>query len=377
MEERGMNLLTLSYEFPPLGGGGGKVVYGLSNHLASRGYRIDIVTMNFNGLARREEINGAEIHRVPCIRKSESVCHSHEMASYLACAVPVLAGLVRKKRYDLNHTHFIFPDGILSYLLKMATGLPYVITAHGSDVPGYNPDRFRTQHKLYLPLWKAVVAGAECIVCPSETLDSLIRRHKPDAKTEVIPNGFNVDRLSPRRNKERRVLVVTRMLERKGVQFILEALRGLDHGFEVNIVGEGPYLATLRQLAARLGVEVRFHGWLDNDSAEIRDLFESSSIFVFPSEAENFPIVLLEAMAAGMAIITTSGTGCAEVVGDSAILVTPRDADGIRSALLSLFGDPARCSSLGASARKRVEENFRWSVVADRYSNVLQRFRRS
>lgn len=377
MMQRAENLLTLCYEFPPLGGGGGKVVYGLTNHLVPLGYKVDVVTMKFRGLSSHEKINGADIYRVPCFRGSESVCYSREMASYLVSAVPTLARLLRKKRYDLNHTHFIFPDGILAFLLKKATGLPYVITAHGSDVPGYNPDRFQTQHKLIRPLWEAVVGDCECIICPSETLKSLILRNKPDARTEVIPNGFDVDRLSPHRGKERRILVVTRMLERKGVQYVLEALRGMQHGFEVNIVGGGPYLDTLRDLATRLGVNVKFWGWLDNDSAEIKELFETSSVFVFPSEAENFPIVLLEAMAAGMAIITTSGTGCAEVVGDSALLVTPKDSMGIRNALLSLVEDPERCKRLGVSSRKRLEDNFKWGVVASRYSDLLQRFARS
>jgi len=372
-----MNLLTLCYEFPPLGGGGGKVVYGLTDNLVRMGYDVDVVTMDFRGLPRHENIIGANIYRIPCLRGSESVCHSHEMATYLACAIPALVRLYRKKRYDLNHTHFIFPDGILSYLLKKATGLPYVITAHGSDVPGYNPDRFKTLHKLIHPLWKAVIENSECIICPSEILKSLILRGKPDARTKVIPNGFEVGRLSPHREKGRRVLVVTRMLERKGVQYLLEALQGLELGFEINVVGEGPYLNTLKDLATRLGVKVRFWGWVDNDSAEIKELFETSSIFVFTSEAENFPIVLLEAMAAGMAIITTSGTGCAEVVGDSAILVRPKDPVGIREALLSLADDSERCRTLGRLSRKRLEDNFKWNVVASRYSEVLQSFSRS
>ena len=377
MTHQNTKLLTLCYEFPPLGGGGGKVVYGLTDNLVRMGYDVDVVTMGFKGLPRHEKIIGANIYRIPCLRGSESICHSHEMATYLACAIPALVRLYREKRYALNHTHFIFPDGILAYLLKKATGLPYVITAHGSDVPGYNPDRFKTQHKLIHPLWNAVIENSECIICPSENLKSLILRSKPDARTEVIPNGFEVDRLSSHREKGKRVLVVTRMLERKGVQYLLEALPGLEHGFEINVVGEGPYLHTLKDLATRLGVNVRFRGWLDNDSAEIKDLFETSSIFVFTSEAENFPIVLLEAMAAGMAIITTNGTGCAEVVGDNAILVRPKDSAGIRKALTSLFGDPDRCTELGRSSRKRIEDNFKWHVVASRYSDLLQKFVRS
>lgn len=367
-----MNILMLSYEFPPLGGGGGKVVHGLTKNLVGLGYHIDIVTMSFSDLSKHEKLNGVNIYRVPCIRASESVCHTHEMASYIAFAIPALKRLLGQKRYDLNHTHFIFPDGIISYILKKMTRLPYVITAHGSDVPGYNPDRFKIQHKILNPLWKTVVKNSECIVCPSETLKSLILQRKPDAITSVIPNGIDVDKFNPGQEKQRRILVVTRMFERKGVQYCLEALRGLNHGFDVNIVGDGPYLNTLQNMATNHGIDVKFWGWLDNDSPKLKELFETSSIFIFPSEAENFPIVLLEAMAAGMAIITTTGTGCCEVVGDSALLVKPRDREGIRNALISLVNDPSLCRNLGLSSRKRLEDNFSWIAVARRYSELFQ-----
>lgn len=367
-----MNILELCYEFPPLGGGGGKVVQGLTNNLVELGYQIDIVTMNYKGLSGYEESNGASIYRVPCLRASEAVCHTHEMATYIPFALSKINKLLRKKKYDLNHTHFIFPDGIISYILKMKTGLPYIITSHGSDVPGYNPDRFKFQHKLLGPLWKKVVNNSEGIICPSKTIESLILRNKSDTKTFVIPNGIEVDRLDPYKEKRARILVVTRMFERKGVQYVLEALKGVDHSFDLNIVGDGPYLNVLRNIAELNGIDVKFWGWLDNDSPQLKELFETSRIFVFPSEAENFPIVLLEAMAARMAIITTSGTGCAEVVGDCAKLVEPRSFEGIREALNVLINDPVLCDNLGNSARKRLEENFSWKAVAKQYSELFK-----
>lgn len=369
-----MNLIVICYEFPPLGGGGGKVVQGLTKNLVELGYRIDIVTMNFRGLSQHEETNGVNIYRVPCIRAGEAVCHTYEMASYIMSAIPRLKRILKNKRYDLNHTHFIFPDGIISYILKLQTGIPYVITAHGSDVPGYNPDRFKLQHKLISPLWKTVVKNAERIICPSETIESLIHQNKPDTKTSVIPNGIEVDKWNLYSEKKSRILVVTRMFERKGVQYVLEALKGLTHSFDVNIVGDGPYLDTLQNMAKGHGINVKFWGWLDNNSPKLKELFETSSIFVFPSEAENFPIVLLEAMAARMAIITTSGTGCAEVVGDSALLVEPRSVEGIREALITLINDPALCEKLGSSSRKRLEDNFTWVAVANRYSELFQKY---
>ena len=94
---------------------------------------------------------------------------------------------------------------------------------------------------------------------------------------------------------------------------------------------------------------------------------------MFTSEAENFPIVLLEAMSAGLAIITTIGTGCSEVVGDDAVLVEARNAEAIRQGLIKLTGDPALCARLGKAQRKRMEDYFTWTSVAGRHAEFYKK----
>ena len=172
-----MRILEICYEFPPLGGGGSRVVEGLSCELVRQGHQVDLVTMGFHGLAREENYNGVSVHRVPCIRLDESVCRPGEMVTYLLMAFPYLLNLTHKNQYDLNHTHFIFPDGVLAYLLYKFRGIPYIITAHGSDVPGYNPDRFGFLHKVLMGMWRKIVNHAVYIVSPSRTLAQLIHSH--------------------------------------------------------------------------------------------------------------------------------------------------------------------------------------------------------
>jgi glycosyltransferase involved in cell wall biosynthesis len=369
-----LRILSICYEYPPLGGGGAKVVAGLLGALNPLEVHVDLVTMWYPGLPWKESRPGFNIYRIPCIRTRKSVCLVWEMPLYLVFALPVLLGLVLKYRYELNHTHFIFPDGVLAFLLKAFTGLPYVITAHGSDVPGYNPHRFTRMHHYLRPFWKQVVRYAKAIVCPSESVEKLIDGELPEARTTIIPNGLDLDKFVPDREKTSRLLVVTRMFERKGVQYLLNALEHMDHDYEVHIVGDGPYLSVLRGQVDDKNLDVSFWGFLDNQSTEIRDLYETSRIFIFPSEAENFPIVLLEAMAAGMAIITTYGTGCAEVVGDAAVLVKPKDAHDIREALKMLIENPEHASRLGQRARARLEGHFSWQNVA---AQDLARYRQS
>jgi glycosyltransferase involved in cell wall biosynthesis len=364
----------LSYEFPPLGGGGAKVVYGLSSELVKLGHGVDLVTMGFQDLPKYEQINGVNVHRIQCIRAKESVCSTPEMGSYVLSAIPAALRLMRRERYQINHTHFIFPDGLVSSILKKIAGLPYIIIAHGSDVPGYNPNRFKLGHKLLSAPWRKVTQYAEQIFCPSESFKSLVLVCSPGSKVTVIPNGIDKDKFQINGNKKKRILLVSRMFERKGIQYFLRALERLELEHEVNIVGDGPYLRILRQLANNLKVKVRFWGWLENTSPELKELFETSSIFAFTSESENFPIVLLQAMTAGMAIITTKDTGCAEVIGDCGLLVESRNPLAIREALSKLINNPDFCKELGQGARGRLESNFSWTAVAGQYAELYEKY---
>ncbi len=365
-----VRILTLSYEFPPLGGGGSKVVYGLSRELVRMGHDVDIVTMAYKGLNLYEEIDGMRVHRIPCLRGSVDICHPHEMASYMIRALPLAKRLGKVSQYDLMHCHFILPDGLIALIARRYLRIPLVVTAHGSDVPGYNPDRFKLLHKLISPVWRSAVRSIDMIVSPSRFLETLMLEHEQATRTVTIPNGFDLDKFQSAGHRKKSILVVTRMLERKGVQDVFRALSGTDLGFEINIVGTGPYLDALVALSKKLNVNATFHGWLDNDSDELKSLFEASAVFVFPSHAENFPLVLLEAMGAGTAIVTTNQTGCREVVGDAALLVPPGDVQAIRTALQRLAEDADLRIRLGRAARERLDRFFSWPAVAKQYTDV-------
>ena len=80
----------LSYEFPPLGGGGAKVVQGLTNELIKEGTPVDVITMGSGALARHESMGSISISRVPCYRSNPSVCYFYEMIPYMVLALPYL-----------------------------------------------------------------------------------------------------------------------------------------------------------------------------------------------------------------------------------------------------------------------------------------------
>ena len=177
------------------------------------------------------------------------------------------------------------------------------------------------------------------LVSPSQSLADLIHRHEPNLAVRVIPNGIVESAVVPG-EKDKTIVLCSRLLPRKGFQHALAAVHDLDLGWRVEVIGDGPYRGELERIAAGSKTPVRFHGWLDQRDPRFTELYARGAIFVFPSESENFPSVLLEAMRAGMAIITSNIGGCPEVVGDAALLVAPGDVEGIRKRIVELAGSP-------------------------------------
>ena len=245
-------------EFPPVGGGAAHVVQGLTQELARQGHRVDVLTMRWRH--RNRALTPACLIEVPCIRRHKTRTSIWELMLYLVHLMFRAAVQLRRRRYDICHAHFILPDGIAAALICWWRGLRLVITAHGSDVPGYNPDRFRLLHRLLQPVWRRVVRSADAIVCPSPTLERLVKAWAPAAPTMVVPNGFNVARFVTERPRARRILVVSRLVARKGIDQVIAAYHRLDTDFELHIVGDGPMLSDLQALAAKGGRPIRFWG---------------------------------------------------------------------------------------------------------------------
>lgn len=294
------------------------------------------------------------------------------MVTYVLPAFRRALALHRRHPYDVCHCHFIFPTGVVAWMLKCLTGLPYLLSPHGSDVPGFNPDRFRIEHAILRPLWLAVVRRAAAFCFATRYLRDMFLSAAPGAwRIEIIPYALPLGDF-PQTSHDQRILFTGRLLPRKGAQVLVEALEGVEvPGWEVHIVGDGPMRAEVERRAQRMKMPTFVHGWVARESETMRQLWASASILAFPSLMESLSMTVLEAMACGMAVVAVRAGGTPEAVGEAGILVEPGDVAGLREALVSLMRDERRRRELGAAARRRVQQMCARERVARRHEALL------
>lgn len=330
--------------------------------------------MGYGDLAANENHAGIEVVRVPCGRQRKEMASAWEGLAWAKAVWPEVERRHAAHPFDITHAHFIMPAGITALKLKRQHAVPYIITPHGSDVPGFNRERLKLAHLLARPWWKRIAATAAQIVSPSKSLLALIESAAPLQNCTVIPNGFEPGRFIAG-EKAKRILLCSRLVERKGFQYFLEAISDLDlPDWEVDIVGDGPMLARLQELAAKCRVPVHLRGWLNNDDPRLAELYSRAMIFALPSEWENFSIALLEGMSAGCAVLTTNISGNPEAVGETGVLVPPKDIAALRQAIVELTADENRCRELGRRAAERAANEFSWQIVGRRYMQLLEQF---
>lgn len=296
-----MKILVLNYEYPPIGGGAAPVAADISRHLAMEGHNVSVVTMAFRDLPRMETVDGVKIHRVKCLRTKAFVSYPWEQLSYLISARGYLKALLQKEQFDIAYVHFVVPTGVLGVWLKKRYKLPFVLSTHGSDVPGHNKNRFQLMHTLLKGAWKKICSEAWVVTAPSDYLRELIWKNDPSVRCEIVPNGIetNVYRQGP---KDKSILTLSRLQEHKGVQDVIRAFSAKrPDSWTLTIAGDGPYRAELEKLAAENGVEksVSFTGWIESKSEQLISILAKASVFVSMSRFESFGLSAAEAIASG------------------------------------------------------------------------------
>jgi len=380
-----LRILMVNYEFPPIGGGGGIVTRYLGREFARRGHDVTLVTSHFDRLPRCEIIDGVKVYRVPVIRRSPNVAKVHEMFTYILSALVWSFRYVPVIRPDIVQVFFGIPSGPVAYAIGKTMGHPYVVFLGGRDVPRPNPDPpyYRYLYPILKPAIRAIWRSAGAVIACSEGLKKLALRTDPETRIEVIPDGIDLSRFhAPKREAEPdvvRVLSIGRLIPRKGFHHLISALPLLremtGRKFMVEIVGDGPMMDELKELAKKLKVDdlVVFSGTIPYERLHKR--YESADLFTLCSSAEGMPLVVLEAMAMGLPVVATKVQGIEELVRDGVngyLIEDPSDSQALADRISLLIEDGQARIRMGAEAIRSVER-YDWARIAERYLDVYRR----
>uniref|UniRef100_A0A7V6A5Y3 Glycosyltransferase family 1 protein n=1 Tax=Desulfobacca acetoxidans TaxID=60893 RepID=A0A7V6A5Y3_9BACT len=312
-----MRILVLNYEFPPIGGGGGRFSADLCRHLARFGHEVRVQTSRIRGLPAREVAEGYEIRRSWSGRSQAHTCTVPEMAWYLAANLVPSLRQAASWRPQVINVHFAVPTGVLAWMIRRLTGIPYVLSAQLGDVPGGVPVQtdhlFRWVKPFTIPIWR----DAAALTVPSGEVAELVQRAY-HLTAHVIPNGVELAALHPRPPEVHhpvRLVFVGRFSPQKNLLFLLAVLGRLrDLDWRLDLVGDGPVRKELEDLSRRLDVAARihFHGWVTPEAATA--VLRDSDILVMPSLSEGLSLVGLQALGLGLALAVSDHGGMKDLV---------------------------------------------------------------
>lgn len=376
-----MKLLLLNYEYPPLGGGAGNATQRTAAELARLGHTVHVLTSRMGGEPSKLEENGVTVHRVWSRRRSIHEAGLMAAATYLWGAFWALRKLARQHDYDLYHFYFALPTGLLSLFVRWRLKKPYVVALRGSDVPGYDRTHpyLKPLHAMLRPLSRYIWTNAETVTALSEPLRQLALETVPDVSVMVVGNGVDASVFPEKVNRSAtaplRLLTVCRLIKRKGLEHLIHAMKTLGpRGIRLCIAGTGEQQEYVANLVQSLGLadSIELAGYVPRD--ELAAYYHDADVFVLPSLAESFGLVLVEAMSCGLPIVATRVGGIPEIVDepDGGLLINPGSAEAIVEAIERFNEQPESLRAMGQYNAEKTREEFAWRRIAQTYENTYR-----
>src|SRR2546428_2946716 len=366
-------MLVLHVLAPPKVGGLQRVVQLLAQGQARSGNEVHVVAVLDQANADHPLLDalaagGVTTHPIVLPRRG----YWRERAAMLE--------LCRRLRPVVVHTHGYRPD-VVDGGAARRLGIPTVTTVHGFTGGDW-------KNRFYERLQRRAHRRFDAVVVVSRPLvQQLIRDGVPPDRLHLVQNAWPETAPSLDRAAARRALGLSedgflvgwagRLSKEKGPDVLLDALVHLtDLPLSVSILGDGRESRSLAARARQLGVErhVRWHGIVPDAGRR----FAAFDVFVLGSRTEGTPIVLFEAMAAGVPIVATRVGGVPDVVAPTeAALVAPDDPLALAAAIRTVYHDPAAALARAHRARERLRRDFTVPAWLDRYAEIYRLLRRA
>jgi len=312
-----LRILVVSHEYPPVGGGGARIIEDLCRGLAEQGHELVVLTTHLGDLSLEEEANGVKVIRLRCGRK-----------------------------------------------------VPY------SDVPGGAPEKTDRWFRWIYPFTPSIWESAARVVAVSEYTRQLALKHYP-VDIRVIHNGFDLQDLKPEKIKigdPPNVVWAGRFVPDKNPVQVVRTLAGLrDLDWNCVMLGDGPDRLQVKAEIKRYDLDDRIElpGWTSQE--EVMACFAKSDVLFMPSFSEGLPIVGLQALVLGLAIVATRVGGFVELVdpGINGYLVEDAVGNGFSDPLSELLSNPEKLLSFRKASIK-IADQFDIRQIVQSYNELFR-----
>ena len=374
----------------PTVGGSGYLATRLGQELARRGHIIHFITYQRPFSLMWEQTTGVYVDLVDSI----------DYPLFKATGPPYAMALTSKiikvatdSKLDLIHAHYAIPHAMAAYMAREISGIPYVVTLHGSDVHTLGQD------PAYRPVVKHTIEKADAVTAVSEFLKK--KAHEElgiEREIQVIPNFIDTSRfrhlngvrlfvesgcvglrkadeaveLQP---EEKILLHASNFREVKRVVDLVEIMRiVVDHFPKARLIiaGDGPTRIEVERKIEALDLCNNVH--LLGVKSNMQEIMCSADLFLLNSTLEGMPLVLLEAMSCSLPVVTTPAGGIPELVrpGKDGVVTKGFGQEEYAQAIIEMLENDEKRKNIGKAGRKRVEESFSAKQIVKMYEKVFE-----
>jgi glycosyltransferase involved in cell wall biosynthesis len=370
----------------PAHAGDGTPEFVLTLARSLNAFDVTILAPRLPGAAREEVVDGVHIKRFAYFPRrfeglaAEAIMPALRAHPWRVVEVPCLVLAlfvatwreVRRQRAVVVNPHWIVPAGLVATAVRLLSHVPYVVTVHGADA-------YMLHGHLARLIKRTVIRRAAAVLPVS---GDIARTLDLPVDTPVLPMGVDTKALRAavgERQPEPGLLVaVGRLADKKGIDVLLDALEKVP-GAHLEVVGDGPDRGRLEARSTELGLDdrVRFLGRQPREG--VHDALRRATAVVIPSKVgaggdmEGTPVVLCEAMAAGVPIVASALGGVGECVvdGTTGLLVPPGDAEALAATLSRVVDGLVDLDALGRAAEAQARCRFDMATIGGVYDSVL------
>ncbi len=320
---------------------------GLARNL-SRKHDVTVITRRYKNLPKEEKRKGFSVRRFGFIDFPVISFFSHVISSLM---------LVRKERPDILQCMMLTPNGLVGVFSGKLFGIRFVPWVRGGDW-------YLTKGFIGRRIVSYVIRNSPLILVQTESIQREVSEKFPGKRVVAVPNGVEPQKAKANGSK---VVYVGNLRGRKGVKYLIEAMKGI--GAELVVVGDGPERRNLESLA---GENVSFTGRVMPE--DVQKYLKEAAVFVLPAiKGEGLPNVVLEAMSMGIPVVSTNIAGIPDVVehGRTGFLAEPGDPRTLRKHIKRLLEDRKLRENMSRECIKEAEK-YSWESVTNKLEKAYE-----